>query len=177
MSYYRRGKIVPIVDKLRDEYDISIPVNLDELIMKLGGEYEEDDLEYGVSGRVEKGNDSAKFKIIVQRTDIEERKRFSIAHEIGHLFLHMGYIFDQDKWARVGNYTDSAYYRYGHSEEENEAHQFAAELLMPEIEFRNTINELLEDNKVDIVDLAKRFKVSKQAALTRGKWLGIFSWD
>jgi Zn-dependent peptidase ImmA (M78 family) len=29
----------------------------------------------------------------------EERRKFTIAHELGHLFLHMGYLLDSDLWS------------------------------------------------------------------------------
>ncbi len=38
------------------------------------------------------------FEIIVFEYQPPNRKSFTIAHELGHLFLHMGYIIDEERW-------------------------------------------------------------------------------
>lgn len=94
------------------------------------------------------------------------RKRFTIAHEIGHLVLHRDAIL-----AHV--HVDTRYpipmrdsrASHGIDPKEFEANQFAAELLMP----LHLIREHLQDDVFDLEDeksihaLAALFKVSKQA--------------
>ncbi len=126
-------------------------------------------------GKIEKQGDS--FQITLSPRQSSLRKRFSLAHELGHLFLHMGYIIKPSIWKESDAYVDSVYYRYGYSEEEHEANEFAGAFLMPKEEFRQTIEDLGRDGLVDLVALAQRFDVSKDAALTRGRWLGLLSWD
>ena len=99
-----------------------------------------------------------------------------IAHELGHLFLHMGYLVNPDKWNAIDEYYDSPKYRQGYSEEEYEANQFAGAFLMPEKEYRQFVIEYSKDNRINVNLIANHFNVSFDAALTRGKWLGIFQW-
>ena len=39
-------------------------------------------------------------KIIVSPFQDEKRERFTIAHELGHLFLHMGYRTNNELWEK-----------------------------------------------------------------------------
>ena len=70
-----------------------------------------------------------------------QRKNFTIAHELGHLFLHMG--FGTKEWYKVENGT--RYYRSGLDDEEKEANQFAAAFLMPKKEITEKIQEIQKD--------------------------------
>jgi len=67
------------------------------------------------------------------------RKRFTIAHEIGHFCLHGnkngGFIDDKKSMSRTGSYWDKLEY---------EANKFAAELLMPE--------DMLIDKAIELFD-------------------------
>ncbi len=93
------------------------------------------------------------------------RQRFTIAHELGHYFMHprenfvdRQLIFFRDMRSRMA--TDVR---------EIEANQFAAELLMPEaLLFRSVGKRMidLEDEKA-IAHLAKNFGVSTQALTFR----------
>jgi Zn-dependent peptidase ImmA (M78 family) len=106
-----------------------------------------------------------------------ERDRFSIAHELGHLFLHMGYLVDAAAWNRIDEYRDSPMFRHGHSEEELEAHEFAASFLMPALDFKGVAKRNYVANSYDVSSIARVFDVSVPAARNRGRWLGMFSWD
>ena len=104
------------------------------------------------------------------------RRRFTIAHEIGHFVLHQdasnlfidkGYsnIFYRDDRASEGKYT-----------RELEANAFAAALLMPIAVLRREIEkrgfDLAEETSLD--ELAKLFDVSKQAMAYRLANSGVF---
>jgi len=94
------------------------------------------------------------------------RQRFTIAHELGHLELHREMITSNihvDKnFPALMRDTKSA---TGTEQIEIQANQFAAELLMP----RDLIDKAMAGKQFDIDDdgpieeLAKKFKVSKQA--------------
>ena len=94
------------------------------------------------------------------------RQRFTIAHELGHLELHREMITSNihvDKnFPALMRDTNSA---TGTEQIEIQANQFATELLMP----RDLIDKAMEGKQFDIDDdgpieeLAKKFKVSKQA--------------
>jgi Zn-dependent peptidase ImmA (M78 family) len=103
------------------------------------------------------------------------RQRFTIAHELGHLELHRDMItaaVHVDKaFPALMRDSNSA---TGMEKIEIEANQFAAALLMP----RGMIKEVLAGRQFDIEDegpleeLAKKFKVSKQALQYRIRNLG-----
>ena len=94
------------------------------------------------------------------------RQRFTIAHELGHLELHRDMITSSvhvDKnFPALMRDTKAA---TGTELVEIQANQFAAELLMP----RAQLDQVLAGKQFDIDDdgpieeLAKKFKVSKQA--------------
>jgi Zn-dependent peptidase ImmA (M78 family) len=103
------------------------------------------------------------------------RRRFSLAHELGHFLLHgkaprvfldEATIFFRDELAAEGSDL-----------EEIEANTFAAELLMPE----KVLRQMIQRNPLDAFDeravqrLAARFEVSVQALTIRLTRLGLTS--
>ena len=102
------------------------------------------------------------FIICVNKMHHAHRRRFSIAHEIGHFLLHKDEApyFDKDY---------EVYFRANAAESpddlrEVEANQFAAELLMPLSMIRNDLNRTPPPTASD---LAKKYKVSEQAMTFR----------
>jgi predicted transcriptional regulator len=89
----------------------------------------------------------------------ERRRRFSIAHEIGHFVLHP----PQARHERGGQVNEAM------RAQEREADAFAAELLMPEHLVRRAA---LEDG-ADPRRLADRFEVSVTAMSLRLRRLGL----
>lgn len=102
------------------------------------------------------------------------RKRFTLAHELGHLLLHI----------KNGIHIDYAIVKMrdsktseGIDEEEIEANRFAAELLMPweflkaDIEVSGLIHA---DDGISIARLAKKYDVSVQAMTIRLTSLNMF---
>lgn len=100
--------------------------------------------------------EESKKVIAYNQNKPEVRQRFSIAHELGHYlsghesFSHENLTFIDDKSKR---YLDP------HHREEEEADEFAAELLMPETMLKVDVIE----NKLDSIALAKKYHVSEQA--------------
>ena len=100
------------------------------------------------------------------------RKRFTIAHELGHLLLHEHSLVHVDSGFRVR--LRSGQSSEGTDRDEMEANRFAAELLMP-IEF---LQADLEKQEFDLADdsqlraLANRYGVSTQALAIRLNGLG-----
>ena len=94
------------------------------------------------------------------------RRRFSIAHEIGHFVLHDGDTY-VDKGYRV-NFRDLES-GSGTKQEEVAANMFAAALLMPADlvwkAFQDQPFDLTEDDGLEI--LARQFEVSTQAMTYR----------
>lgn len=131
---------------------------------------------HDMEAEVQKTGDRA-FLIRISQETPELRRRFSIAHELGHLFLHMGYLIDPELWKSTGAYQDSVRYRFGYTEEEFEANEFAAALLLPSAEFRRVAEQNRSKRSYQIHPIAEHFNVSTHAVKVRGQWLGLFSWD
>jgi hypothetical protein len=91
----------------------------------------------------------------VNKASAPTKKRFSIAHEIGHYLLGHGDFADSEKTFEDGAYN----YADPQNRQESEANEFAAELLMPERLLRQDLAELGRD----VPALAKKYQVSEQA--------------
>jgi len=180
MNYLRRKQISSLAGKVREISGQSEELALDvsKLVGYFKGEIAEEKLEEGISGKIIKldEKEGKYFKIITEKEEGEQRCRFTIAHELGHLFIHMGFATEPAKWKEINEYVDSGFYRYGYSEEEYEANEFAGSLLMPEEKYKELVGKYKKRSSVDITKLASDFDVSLDATLTRGKWLGIFAW-
>lgn len=100
--------------------------------------------------------------IAVNSSHHPNRRRFTIAHECGHLLLHNQEVYVDEKLSVQKRDENSG---LAVSLEEIEANQFAAEILMP---FRNIVQDIdaldldIED-ETDTIALAKKYKVSRQA--------------
>ncbi len=168
----QRQKIQTLVSSILDEYKLNeVPVQVESLAQHIGAEIRRDNLKSSLSGFAVQKNGS-KF-IGINSNESPERQRFTIAHEIGHLFLHKKDIVNYD--------LDGAMlFRDGHSKQgtdvrEIEANRFAAEILMPEAGLRErlaaagVVDLVGEDTKTNklIAKLAKEYQVSTQAMSIR----------
>lgn len=97
-----------------------------------------------------------------------EWKRFTIAHELGHYFLH----FPDNEYGLLAHRE----HRKGKGKEENEADYFAACLLLPRdkfIDLYNKVSNTTNDAKVIISILASSFMVTHEMAERRIKELKL----
>ncbi len=178
MNSQRRREINDIVEFIRKKAKLNSQLsyeNLEKFVQDIGGELEIKPLQYDIDGMIEKTDGGFVISLNAGKTVTEERKKFTLAHELGHLFLHMDFL-DAEKWDNSKDYQDSVYARNGYSEEEYDAHEFAAALLMPEDEFKTIVYRNNNHGICDITKVAEYFGVSTQAASNRGKWLGVFAW-
>lgn len=148
----------------------SIPVDVEALCKKLGIEVfsvNMNKLEAQANGlqisglifkEVDEEKEEESFTIYVNENEPYLRERFTIAHELGHYFLHMK---DSDVIAS---------FRSDQSPRETEANSFAAELLMPRDEVRKEHKKLLIPT---CGSLAEKFQVSKQAMAITLDQLGL----
>lgn len=93
--------------------------------------------------------------IFIEDSEPSVRKKFTIAHEIGHFLLHEG---AKNRLEKV-NYDDDE------SEDETEANYFAASLLMPEKMVKDALKEMSFDEMVEY------FNVSRTALINRIRWI------
>lgn len=87
--------------------------------------------------------------IFLNKTMSNDRQRFSLAHEFGHMLMHFENFHDPDTV-------------------EDEANRFAAEFLMPEHEIKNSLRSL---TVTKLGDLKRYWRVSMKAVLYRAKTL------
>lgn len=135
---------------LAEFWDNVVPVNLDLFLKPLGLKVVEIDDMATESGQL------SGDVIYVKKTDADYRKRFTIAHEIGHAYLGHGDRY-RNTVARV------------YSSEEADANAFAAELLMPTVAVRVLIEI---DNLSDPAELRELFNVSAESMRYRLQHLG-----
>lgn len=179
MNLSKKQYIEKLALGIRKALKIQTPIDLKKVISLLSGSIIcINDIEYNSEAKITK-KDNNTFEIALNSSNnTNERENFTIAHELGHLFLHMGYLIDNDKWNSINEYTDSVYYRYGYNEEEFEANEFAANFLMPKEEFIDIVLKNLNENNIcDFKKVADYFNVSHKAVIIRSKWLGLISWD
>lgn len=131
----------------------------------------------GISGAILYDTETDRYRILINSDEPEARRNFSLAHELGHYFLH------QDKLKEQGeNGFVSAL--YGHDnvllrksitiesrEVETEANAFAAELLMPQ----EKMMEVFESADFTIEECARIFHVSVAAMAVRVESLGLLN--
>lgn len=169
-------KIEREVKKLLDDNGVTMPpVPVDRIAESLGAiiSFEPFEGKDDLSGILYR---DGKNKIIgINSAHTQNRQRFSIAHEIGHLRLHSKELF-VDKVVRV-NFRDNKS-SLATDREEIEANTFAAELLMPKNFINTGIDSLIKKrqafDKDEIIEhLSRAFHVSPQAMEYRLVNLGI----
>lgn len=108
--------------------------------------------------------------ILISQSESPYRKRFTIAHELGHLFLHLegeGEFID----TKVDLFRDTESIPNAEDDRiryEIQANMFASSLLMPE----TFVKEYYKEIK-DVSELARLFKVSEAAMSVRLTKLGL----
>lgn len=146
-----------------------VPIDVDAVAKGLGANLVIDELDSDVSGFLLREGDST--TIAINRFHHSNRRRFTIAHECGHLLLH------KDLGDRL--WIDKAYLfrdsrsSTGEMNEEIEANRFAAALLMPKQLVTENLPDIKRVTDIDIFNLALRFEVSEQAMTLRLAALGL----
>jgi Zn-dependent peptidase ImmA (M78 family) len=164
-----RKKVKTLVDTLLQQYKLtSIPIDVEKLAKVMGAEIKSQDFDQTLSGFAYQKH-GVKF-IGVNSSELNVRQRFTIAHELGHLYLHKRAV-SYDAGASVMMFRNS-HSSDGTDVKEIEANRFAAELLMPEEKIRADLKKLGEvdlfgDNKQFIEKLAKKYEVSPRAMSIR----------
>lgn len=171
MDNVTRAYINKVADAVRSAFDIAIPINsIDSLVQKLGGRIvEQPGLDQLYDGTIRKVGENS-FEIAIFPYQENEMRNFTIAHELGHLLLHMGYLISKETWDQQSN--NHQFTRFCANAQEDQANEFAAALLMPQKEFKNKIDEYSNGNFVDMAEVAHYFHVSISAATNHGRFLG-----
>src|SRR6266480_2924717 len=172
------------LDLLRRFKLLRVPIDVDTAAKMLGIRIVREDMEDDVSGLLVVRN--GKAVIAVNSRHHLNRQRFTVAHEIGHYLLHHrigkkeDQLFLDKKYALYRNPDNAEVYARsdgfsGDYRQEQQANQFAADLLMPE----DLVRGYLTQNRLDLTDesdlyrLAVAFGVSEQAMSIRVLNLGL----
>lgn len=162
-------------ERLVDQMNIAVaPVDVVAVASALGLQILREDLEDDVSGLLISKSSSA--TIVVRKHDAPVRRRFTIAHEIGHFVLqhHLqrNELVHTDDQEQVIYRSPRAY--PGMDPIEVQANQFAAALLMPTRLIRHHLAQTPRPLSEQVVnDLSLRFEVSAQAMTIRLTGMGL----
>jgi hypothetical protein len=129
--------------------------DVDALVNKLGGRVNFNDSKESLHV-----NGVGDFTISLPRMTSARRDRFTLAHELGHYFLHYRYA----KRRGVASFGRGA-----RNLVETQANVFASSLLMPEVDFRQAFAQC----HGDMWELSRIFDVSPAAAEVRAQVLRL----
>lgn len=158
--------IANIAKSVASKVDFKPGGDLREVVRRLGGIITHENLRGG--GSTDSGSieiKDGKFEIRLAIATGPLRDRFTIAHELGHYILHYLY----RKQILKEPITELVAQRYGTSDVEREANQFAAAFLMPQEEYEAVYHECEGDHAV----LSRRFGVSRIASEIRAQALNL----
>jgi Zn-dependent peptidase ImmA (M78 family) len=179
----RRRLVRAVVDQVLEQHAFAISpegtVNPIEIAKANDISVERFTLEESLSGFLL--NQEGSFLIGVNNEDGESRQRFTIAHELGHYFLHDRTTSYMD--TKTGHFSVTPRNEVssaGVDPKEIEANLFAAELLMPEESIRQEMEKLgafgiFDDKDEEIRQLAKTYQVSVKALTIRLERLGFIT--
>ncbi|MFI3211812.1 MAG: ImmA/IrrE family metallo-endopeptidase [Eubacteriales bacterium] len=173
MDQRARNYIAQISEFILNEYEIQSPIHdIDEIVSRLNGCIYSVDNALVDSNVVRLDDQDFAFMITVSSCQPAARRTFAIAHEIGHLFLHMGYLSDLELWQSYGNHASLENY----TEKEFQAHEFASNFLMPQKEYLEFVSNHTVNHCIDAYEIANYFGVSESMATIRGKLIGALKW-
>lgn len=145
-----------------DRYTSSYPVKVGALAHELGLKVTRTPLPPKISGLIKPSDEAlAGFEIRVNKYEVPERQRFTVAHEIAHYLLHRDVI--------GSGIVDNIMYRSNlTSRKEAEANRLAADIVMPAKCVSRELKRLGGVRTDDVVsELAAIFRVSVSAMKIR----------
>jgi Zn-dependent peptidase ImmA (M78 family) len=158
--------IPEIMEKVKELKIETEPLDIRKVVEKIFQiDINETDLGRSASGFLERiGN---KWCIYINKYDSEVRKRFTIAHELGHFVYH------RSEYVSSGtSIPDQIFFRDDRTNPiEREANEFAANLLMPVDKF----NAYIDAGLNTVGALADKFQLSTSAIKYRAYKLGLIS--
>lgn len=160
---------LPVDNRVRENeaeivrrFTSSFPVKVGELANELGLKVTRAPMPPKISGLIQPCADApAGFEIRVNKYEMPERQRFTVAHEIAHYLLHRDDI--------GSGVVDSIMYRSNlTSRKETEANRLAADIVMPAKIVSRALDQLGGQRTDEAVEkLASMFRVSVPAMKVR----------
>jgi len=136
--------------------------DLTSLVANLGGKIEASESFFGEESLRVHGRRN--FTIVLPALTSSRRDRFTIAHELGHYFVH--YLMDEE--AAQEGHSEKIFTRGGRDRAETQANVFPASLLMPQEAFKAALARFGNDWDA----IARHFEVSPRAAEVRAEVIG-----
>jgi Zn-dependent peptidase ImmA (M78 family) len=155
-----------VVEILKAEPDLPIPVPIEQLALQLGiTEIREMESDGFVGGLIT--NDTKSTGVILVNQNLQRgRRRFTIGHELGHLLIPTHKPGNDDKFLCSLQDLLELDPKVAESRKrwEAEANRFSSLLLVPPPKFRKEANASKDPDLHEIVKLARRYEVSKEVA-------------
>ena len=159
------------IDIIEKKFDINLediynvyPVLIGKICQKLNiAVFFDDNMTNDYFGNIIKNADGCAININSRHS--AQTNMFTIAHELGHFTKH------NEKLHMIGQFMDRKSSGYTKKEKQNErqANDFAAELLMPSDKFY----QIYKENMGDIKKLTEFFMVSEEVIYFRAVKLGL----
>lgn len=149
---------IMIVNELIEEYHLNIkePIDIEGLIRKMNIRLVTTELADGVLG-ASKVVGLKKLIVISSKVYNEEQRRFTLAHELGHIIIHRGvHYFTKEDFNIV----------HSSKQKEDEADRFAVELLLP-CDIINNVIKKYDINFRLIKQVAQKYRTSLTATAIR----------
>ena len=166
----KRTLINELAASFRNALNIDIDIfDIEKTVVEIGGRIDYFDDYLSEEGVVKTAEGS--FIIRIDKNEPEVRRRFSIARELGHLFMHMQY--GNDEWNRV---ESGKYQKHPgmYTALEEEANEFSAAFLMPEKRFMEVAMETSDGEFFYPKKIVEYFDTYEDAVIFRGKSLGLW---
>lgn len=151
------GLLTPEQKDVITKYQVEFPVAVGAIAKEFGIRVLKSTMPGSISGEIRETDGVVTIK--VNRHDVKERQRFTIAHEIAHFLLHRDRI--------AGGITDDVLYRSRLSDDlEREANRLAADIIMPIV----LIDDLLKANsQLKTEEKFRKIAESAQVSLAAAK--------
>lgn len=170
-------------DLEKEGFNISAPIDIDAIASMLGIDVVYDNSLVGkdIVGKIEFNDNKPVISVNPAENNYEPRRRFTLAHEIGHYCLHSSPPKSFLDTKKCMNRNESYWDKY-----ESESNSFAAQLLMPKTLIikrgKEIASELLKDSKDSkiprsefVAQMSNAFKISNPSMEYRLKNIGILS--
>lgn len=149
--------------------DLSIPVPIEEVALALDIVQIEEVATDSFEGCLVTFKDKSEGTILFNSRNTRQRKRFTIGHELGHFLNPWHLPIDGDRFLCSSRDMTRSEAAKGNraAQMEVEANRFSAELLMPDRHFRKDLRAFGGPELAHIIELARRYDMSKEATARR----------
>ena len=174
-----KNQAYELIDKVKEMgFQLSVPIDIKALLNFLEIRYDikPDFKKVKVTGSISVQNGEPYIWVNPMKNTTRERRRFTLAHELGHFMLHIAPLDDFNSFQEIEDQNISFNRNDNWDYKEMEANNFAAQLLMPAKLVEEQVQLLIEKapTKEDVIaQLAKHFTVSVQVMEYRLKRFGV----